>query len=104
MRTLLFPLLLISAALTAQKKENLIPVPKADTAKLGKNEKLHGYFTLKSEHPRKELYKILTVIPKDTALYLALKEPSKDESQYKILNAITPEKLQADPKKPIPSK
>jgi hypothetical protein len=47
---------------------------------------------------------MLTVKPKDTALYLALKESSKDYSQYKILNSITPDKLQASRKKITPAK
>lgn len=104
MKILLFPLFFISAALTAQQKEKLIPVPKSDTINIVKNGKLPGYFSLKSDLPRKELYKILTISPKDSTLYLALKEPSKDYLQYKILNAITPDKLQVNPQKTIPSK
>jgi len=42
--------------------------------------------------------------PDDTMMYLALKEPAKDYSQYKILNAITPDKFQVSPKKLTPSK
>ncbi|PXW17815.1 MULTISPECIES: hypothetical protein [Chryseobacterium] len=104
MKKLLFPLVFISAMFTAQKKENVIPVPKVDTTKIVSKGKFPGYFALKPEHAQKELYKILTVKPKDTALYLALKEPSKDESQYKILNSITSDKLQPSRKKIIPSK
>ncbi|MDR6371223.1 hypothetical protein J2795_001731 [Chryseobacterium bernardetii] len=104
MRTLLFPILLISVAFSAQKTENVIPVPKIDTTKIVSKIKFPGYFAVKPEHSQKELYKILTVKPKDTALYLALKEPSKDYSQYKILNSITPDKLQVSRKKIMPSK
>ncbi|KAB1232273.1 hypothetical protein [Chryseobacterium viscerum] len=104
MKILLFPLLLISAVLTAQKREKLIPIPKADTVKILKNGKFPGYLALKSDQPQQGFYKMLIKKPGDTALYLALKEPPKDHSQYKILNAITPDKLQVNPKKLIPSK
>ena len=100
----LFPLLLISAALTAQKKDTIIPLPKTDTVKIVSKGKFPGYFALKSDQSQAELYKILTKKPNDTTLYMALKEPAKDYSQYKILNAITPDKLQVNPKKLIPSK
>ncbi|CAI8783063.1 hypothetical protein [Chryseobacterium sp. IT-36CA2] len=103
MRIILFPLLLISAALTAQKRDKLIPFPKADTVKI-QNKDLFKSFGLTSTQQQKGLYKMLIKKPNDTIIYLALKEPSKDYSQYKILNAITPEKIQADPKKLIPSK
>lgn len=104
MRILLFPLLLISAAFSAQKKDNGVPVSKIDTTKIVSQGNFPGSFALKSDYSQKELYKILTVKPNDTILYLALKEPSKDYSQYKILNSITPDKLQVDRKKIIPSK
>jgi len=100
----LFPLLLLSAALAAQKKENLIPIPKTDTIKIVSKEKLPGYFALKSNQSRTGLYKMLSKKPNDTTAYLALKEPSNDYSQYKILNAITPDKFQVSPKELIPSK
>ena len=99
-----FPLLLLSAALTAQKKENLRSIPKTDTVKTAHKGKFPGYFALKSDHSRTGLYKMLIKKPNDTMMYLALKEPSKDYSQYKILNAITPDKLQVNPKKLTPSK
>lgn len=100
----LFPLLLLSAALTAQKKENLLSIPKTDTVKIVSKGKFPGYFALKSDQPRTELYKMLIKKPDDTMMYLALKEPAKDYSQYKILNAITPDKFQVSPKKLTPSK
>ncbi|RQO40352.1 hypothetical protein DBR39_05235 [Chryseobacterium sp. KBW03] len=99
----LFPLLLISAALTAQKRDKLIPFPKADTAKI-QNKDLFKNFGMAFTQQQKGLYKILVKKPGDTIAYLALKEPSKDYSQYKILNAITPDKIQASQKKLIPSK
>ncbi|MBB6330037.1 type II secretory pathway component PulL [Chryseobacterium sediminis] len=100
----LFPLLLLSAALTAQKKENLILIPKTDTVKIVSKGKFPGYLALKSDQSQTGLYKMLIKKPNDTILYLALKEPTKDYSQYKILNAITPDKLQINQKKLIPSK
>jgi len=101
MKIILFPLFLISATLTAQKRDLLIPLIKADTLKKLNTKKLPGSFGLKQDQ-QKGLYKMLIKKPDDTIIYLALKEPSKDYSQYKILNAITPDKIQADPKKPIP--
>lgn len=103
MKIILFPLLLISAALTAQKRDKLIPLPKADTAKI-QNKDLFKNFGLTSTQQQKGLYKMLVKKPGDTIIYLALKEPSKDYLQYKILNAITPDKIQVNPKKLIPSK
>ena len=104
MKILLFPILLISVTFSAQKKDNVLPAPRMDTTKIVAKGKFPGYFAVKPDQPQKELYKILTVKPNDTTLYLALKEPSKDYSQYKILNAVTPDKLQVSRKKIIPSK
>ncbi|MCJ7935979.1 MAG: hypothetical protein MUW56_20710 [Chryseobacterium sp.] len=89
MKILLFPLLLFSAALTAQKKEELKFIPKTDTAKiLEKKGQLPVNFGMNPAGLYKELYKMMTIKPKDT-IYMALKEPKKDDSKYKILNAIT---------------
>ncbi|WP_288447184.1 hypothetical protein [uncultured Chryseobacterium sp.] len=103
MKIILFALLLISAALTAQKREKLLPFPKADTAKIQNKERFKN-FELTSARQQKSLYKMLVKTPDDSIIYLALKEPSGDHSQYKILNAVTPDKIQVDPKKLIPSK
>lgn len=103
MKKLLFPLLLISIVLTAQKKEHLRPLIKTDTTKRFNTEKLAGSFELK-QGQQPALYKMLIKKPDDTITYLALKEPSKDYSKYKILNAVTPDKLPGAPKKPIASK
>jgi len=59
----LFPLLLLSAALTAQKKENSIPIPKTDTIKIVSKGKFPGYFSLKSDQSRTGLYKMLIKKP-----------------------------------------
>lgn len=103
MKFILFPLLLISAALAAQKKDHLRPLIKTDTIKKSDTEKLPGSFGLKQDQ-QTALYKILIKKPGDTITYLALKEPSKDDSQYKILNAVTPDRHSATHKKLTPSK
>jgi len=102
MKILLFPFLLISITLTAQKKERKLILPKADTTKILKPNDLKE-IQEKTDTDRKELYKILTVTPKDTAAYMALKEPKKDHTKYRILNPDIPEKI-ADAKKAQPSK
>ena len=106
MKALLFPLILVSAAVSAQKTEKLPLLPKTDTLKILKQgkpeilsvEKLNA--ATKKEY--KDLYKILTVKP-DTSLYMSLKEPKIDHSKYKILNPVMPEipetpKTKVDPK------
>lgn len=102
MKILLFPFLLISIILTAQKKERKLILLKTDTTKILKlNDPKE--IRKKMGMDRKEQYKMLTVTPKDTAAYMALKEPKKDYSKYKILNPDIPEKI-ADTKKAQPSK
>lgn len=102
MKILLFPLLLISITLTAQKKERKLILPKADTTRINKlNDPKE--IQEKTGTDRKEQYKMLTVMPKDTAAYMALKEPKKDYSKYRILNPDIPEKI-TDTKKAQPNK
>ncbi|GEN70833.1 hypothetical protein [Chryseobacterium lathyri] len=102
MKILLFPFLLISIILTAQKKERKLILLKTDTTKILKlNDPKEIQEKMSTD--RKEQYKMLTVTPKDTAAYMALKEPKKDYSKYKILNPDIPEKI-ADTKKAQPSK
>jgi hypothetical protein len=91
MKILLFPLFLLSVSLTAQEKQKIKPLSKADTVESYKD-LLSENLELNSDKPPKELYKIMTFKPKDSVMYLALKEPEKDYSQYKILNPIAPEK------------
>ena len=94
MKTLLFPLLLVSVTLTAQKTEKTEPFfKKRDTIKIYNKEQLSEIAALNAEKKTKNLYKILCLKPKDTALYAALKEPKKDYSKFKILNPISPEKV-----------
>jgi len=102
MKILLFPFLLISITLAAQKKERKLILPKTDTTKiikLNEPKEIQG----KMGADQQKQYKMLTVTPKDTAAYMALKEPKKDYSKYRILNSDIPEKI-ADAKKAQPSK
>lgn len=104
MKALLFPLLVFSLTLTAQKKEEIKPFLKRDTLKF-QNKKLYEKLGVKADKQQKDLYRIITIQPKDSIIYMALKEPEKDYSKYKILNLITPEKLKLETKKaPTPSK
>lgn len=94
MKTLLFPLLLLSVTLTAQEKEKSEPFfKKRDTTKKYNKEQIAGISGSDADKKQKDLYKILAVKPKDTALYAALKEQKKDHSKFKILNPTTPEKI-----------
>lgn len=107
MKALLFPLFIISAAVSAQKNDHLPMIPKTDTLRIlkpGKPEIIPvEKLNTSTRKDYKELYKILTVKP-DTTLYMALKEPKKDLSKYKIPNPVTPEIPKTEIKKTEPSK
>ncbi|WP_080779045.1 hypothetical protein [Chryseobacterium phocaeense] len=103
MKTLLLPLLLISATVSAQKGQKRQALPKLDTMKVSKLKESEE-LPVKAEEEPKDPYKMLTVAPKDTSAYLALKEAKKDHSKYRILNAAVPEKPLEEPKKETPSK
>ncbi|MBL1221222.1 hypothetical protein JET18_10250 [Chryseobacterium sp. L7] len=103
MKILLFPFLLISISLSAQKEDKRAPLAKEDSPKISYFKDLKE-LPVKTEKEEKDPYKMLTVIPKDTSAYIALKEAKKDDSKYRILNAITPEKTAPEPKKAEPSK
>ena len=95
-------LILISAIFSAQEK-------KVDTAKRSyffKSEKLPQEIVKnptisKSDSVSKinNVYKILVSKPKETSVYLSLKEPDKDYSKYKILNSIAPKVAKREIKK-----
>ncbi|KXH78280.1 hypothetical protein [Chryseobacterium kwangjuense] len=102
MKTLLLPLLLISATVSAQKGDKRQALPKPDTTKVFKLKEFKE-LPVKADEDLKNPYKMLTAIPKDTSAYLALKEAKKDDSKYKILNA-SADKPVPDPKKAVPSK
>jgi hypothetical protein len=61
----------------AQKKENLLPIPKTDTVKTVSKGKFPRYFALKSDQSPTGLYKMLIKKPNDTIIYLALKNPQR---------------------------
>lgn len=90
----------------AQQKEDTVKVlPKTDTTKVSYFKDRKKGMTADHNTDHKELYKMLTVKPKDTSAYMALKEAKKDYSKYRILNTTVPEKTATDPaKKEIPSK
>lgn len=103
MKILLFSLLLTSLSLSAQKEAKRAPLAKEDSTRIPYFKDLKD-LPVKTENEEKDPYKMLTVIPKDTSAYIALKEAKKDDSKYRILNAITPEKTTPEPKKTEPSK
>jgi hypothetical protein len=95
-------LILLSAIFSAQEK-------KADTTKRSyffKSEKLPQEIVknptiLKSDSvvQPNNVYKMPFAKPKDTSVYLSLKEVDKDYSKYKILNSIAPEPSKKEIKK-----
>ncbi|MFZ4928327.1 hypothetical protein [Chryseobacterium sp. Mn2064] len=103
MKLLLFSLLTFPVAFIAQKKDRPRIFPKVDTTKI-QNKDLFKNWGTNSVHQQKDLYKLMNIVPKDTTIYVALKESHKDYSKYKILNSITPEKLNIETKKAVPSK
>ncbi|MET3036452.1 hypothetical protein ABXT08_10140 [Chryseobacterium sp. NRRL B-14859] len=104
MKTLLFPLFLFSVSLGAQEKDQPKISPKADTTKVHGENQLLKKFRLQPDKQQKDLYKILVSHPKNNITYMALKEPQKDYSKYKILNSIVPDIPKMNLKKIIPSK
>jgi hypothetical protein len=102
MKIILGTLILISATLSSQEK-------KADTIERSyffKSERLpleivKNPTILKSDsvNQTNNIYKILVAKPKDTSVYLSLKETQKNYSKYKILNSITPEPSKKEIKK-----
>lgn len=105
MKLLLLSLLLLFCTVTfAQQKENRKQIfPKADTAKI-LNLKDLKEMQAKINTDQKQQYKMLIATPKDTSLYMALKEAKRDHSKYRILNSVAPEKSIPDTKKAQPTK
>ncbi|WP_223608047.1 hypothetical protein [Chryseobacterium sp. OSA05B] len=98
-------LLLFCTMAFAQQKENRKQIfPKVDTAKIlnfkGSKEEMQA----KINTDQKQQYKMLVSIPKDTSLYIALKEAKRDDSKYRIFNNTPPEKTIPDTTKAQPSK
>ncbi|MCT2563676.1 hypothetical protein [Chryseobacterium herbae] len=97
-------LFLFSTMAFAQQKEDKKQLlPKIDTTKVLKYKSLEEA-QAKVKTDEKQQYKILVATPKDTSLYMALKEAKRDNSKYRILNSSTPEKPIPDTKKAQPSK
>jgi len=96
MKLIFGTLILLSAALSAQEKNPEIP-RKPDSLKsrtLMKGLTAKNAKTLQSGDSAKikDLYKMPVAKPKDTSVYLSLKEKEKNHSKYRILNAVDPEK------------
>jgi hypothetical protein len=98
MKTLLISLIFISASVSAQEKEKTKPLPKIDTSKIYRY-KYNDPKKIKEEEPYKSMDKMPVAKPKNQTAYSALKEPKKDTSKYKILNATPPKKLKSETKK-----
>lgn len=102
MKIILGALILLSANLSAQEKNTETP-KKSDTLKsdLLKNLIAKNPNILKSEDSTKinDIYKMPVAKPKDSSVYLSLKEKDKDYSKHKILNSIDPEKSKKEFKK-----
>ncbi|WP_370896216.1 hypothetical protein [Chryseobacterium gossypii] len=91
MKVLLIIMMLISAPAWAQKKPEQ---KKSDTLRMTAPKD-----TLSPDkNKRGTLDKMPVVKPKDSSIYSGLKEPKKDNSKYKILNATPPKKSKSEPK------
>ncbi|MDF2550804.1 MAG: hypothetical protein K0R77_79 [Chryseobacterium sp.] len=95
MKVILGIFILISASFSAQEKRAKT-FRKSDTLRsemlmkdlIAKNPDILK--TNASKQPS-NIYKMQVAKPKDTSVYLSLKEGDKDYSKHKILNSITPE-------------
>lgn len=102
MKIIFGTLILLSATLSAQEK-NPETLKKPDSLKSGalmrelmvrNGKNLQSGDSVKI----KDLYKMPVAKPKDSSVYLSLKEKDKDHSKYKILNSLDPEKLKKEVK------
>jgi len=100
MKALIIPIILISVVVSAQKKKQ-DPQKKNDTVKIiiPKDSIHFKEKTILDRNKTGALDKMPVAKPKDTSIYSALKEPKKDTSKYKILNAIPTEKPENKTKK-----
>ena len=91
MRLLVMAVTFISISVSAQEKEKKQLIPRTDTTKLYKldSKKIQPPQRMDQQ---KNLYKMPTAKPEDTAVYSKIKNKKKDTTDYKILNSITPEK------------
>ena len=90
-------------AFAQQKEDKKQPLPKIDTTRVLTFKGLEKV-QAKIGTDEKQQYKMLVAIPKDTSLYIALKEAKRDDSKYRIFNNTPPEKTTPDQKKAQPSK
>lgn len=93
MRIVLVSVIFISTAISAQQKDKKTVLPKMDTAKV-KTFTLPDQ-NLKPKDLQKEMYKMPSAKP-DESLYSSLKDNRKDSTDYKMLNAMIPEKKEDD--------
>jgi len=97
MKIIFGTLILFSATLSAQEK-NAETLQEPDSLKSGalmKELMSINAKNLQSGDSTKinDIYKMPIAKPKDSSVYLSLKEKEKDHSKYKILNSLDPEKL-----------
>lgn len=96
-------LLFCTMTFAQQKEDRKQIIPKVDTAKI-LNFKGLKETQAKIHTDPKQQYKMLVATPKDTSMYLALKEAKRDDSKYRTLNSSAPEKQIPDTKKAQPTK
>ena len=103
MRILIFPILLISVSVSAQQKIRKQLIPRTtDTMSVYKLDSKKIQPPQKSD--QKNLYKTPSAKPKEGTEYSSLKSKKADTTDYKMLNAITPEEPKKDDKKQLPAK
>lgn len=88
MKALSVTLIVFSVAVSAQQKENKAAWPKKDTAKVHVSDSVQNV-------KRQDLYKMPSLKP-DPSKYSSLKDKRKDSTDYKMLNAMIPEKKEDD--------
>jgi len=95
--------IIISANLSAQekvvdtiKKSNTIKSEQLMRELIAKNPSI---IKPDSSQKQKNVYKMQIAKPKDTSVYLSLKESDKDYSKHKILNSLAPEDFKKEIKK-----
>lgn len=88
MKILSVSFVMISVAVSAQQKDKKNVLPKIDTAKVHVSDSLQ-------KAKRQDLYKMPSLKP-DASKYSSLKDNRKDSTDYKMLNAMVPEKKEDD--------
>jgi hypothetical protein len=88
MKIIVISFILISVTVSAQQKEKKLPIP-SDTLKQNKFDRQDK--RIQPEDPQKKMYKMPAAKP-DASAYSSLKDKRKDTIDYKILNAVIPQK------------